>query len=129
VKLRVLHPIVALAWPCSLLLSFLLASPIPAQENLAFQKPAISSGANWGAFKPAALTDGDPFTFTHPLGSSGTLGFYYQVDLGGFFRLDRIVLHNRRDGCCPERLSKLRLEVYGDGGDVPAALHWSADLA
>ncbi|MCI0540220.1 MAG: CotH kinase family protein, partial [Verrucomicrobiales bacterium] len=106
----------------------MLSIRIIAQENLAFQKPAISSGANWGAFKPAALTDGDPYTFTHPLGAAGTLGFFYQVDLGRSFRFDRIVLHNRRDGCCPERLSKVRVEIYADGGDVPAGLNWSTNL-
>src|SRR5262245_13614352 len=104
VKLSVCHPSSASARSCSLLFCLSFAPLILAQENLAVNKPAISSGANWGAFKPAALTDGDLETFTQPLADSGTLGFFYQVDLGQFYRLDRIVLRNRNDGCCPERL-------------------------
>src|SRR4029434_4811899 len=121
-------PVSVFAWLFSLLLEWSFASAVLAQENLAFQKPVVSSGANWGTFKPAALTDGDPGTFTHPLAGSGTLGFYYQVDLSRFYRLDRIVLRNRNDGCCPERLSQVHIEVYADGGDVPGAWNWSANL-
>jgi hypothetical protein len=101
---------------------------VVAQENLALNKPVISSGPNWGSFKPAALSDGDPNSFTHPLADSGTLGFYYQIDLGRSYRFDRIVLRNRNDGCCPERLSKVRIEIYADGGDVPGPLTWNANV-
>ena len=68
----------------SLLPVVIFAARVVAQDNLALNKPASSSGANWGTFKPAALTDGVPNTFTHPLAGSGTLDFYYQVDLGRF---------------------------------------------
>src|SRR5687768_6825356 len=115
-------------WFCFLPLCWILPLSAGAQENLALGKPAISSGPNFGSFKPAALTDGDEQTFAHPLASSGTLGFYYEVDLGRSYRLDRIVLRNRNDGCCPERLTRVRVEIYGDGGDVPGSLNWWTDL-
>ncbi len=122
----------AVGW--SLLHFVALTPPLTARAqaelppNLAFGQPVISSGPNWGSFKPGSLTDGDPNTFTHPEAASGTRGFYYQVDLGRFFRLDRIVLRNRADGCCPERLSNFRVELYADSGGEPGALNWGADL-
>ena len=107
-------------------LSGLLGLPAVGQVNMALNQPAISSGANWGAFTPAALTDGDPSTFVHPADATGTAGFFYQVDLGGTFRIDRIALRNRADGCCPERLSNYRVEIYAAGDDDTGALVWSA---
>ncbi len=106
----------------------MLAMPASADENLALGKPAVSSGPNWGTFQPAAITDGDATTFTHPADAAGTLGFYYEVDLGRSYRLDRIVLRNRGDGCCTERLSDYRVEVYADSGGDTGALNWSADV-
>ncbi|MCC7374135.1 MAG: lamin tail domain-containing protein [Verrucomicrobiales bacterium] len=94
--------------------------------NLAFQRPVVSSGANWGSFKPGAITDGDGSTFTHPLAASGTQGFYYEVDLGASYHLDRVVIRNRGDGCCPERLSRYGVELRGDAGGEPGAVNWSA---
>src|SRR5881397_904053 len=80
------HPVCATVWLRLSLACLAFALRIVAQENLALNKPVISSGPNWGSFKPAALSDGDPNTFTHPLADSGTLGFYYQIDLGSFYR-------------------------------------------
>src|SRR5262249_38811482 len=85
--------------------------PAFAQDNLALHQPAISSGANWGSFTPASLTDGDTSTFVHPAAATGTFGFFYEVDLGHAYRLEKIVLNNRGDGCCPERLSNYRVEL------------------
>ncbi len=96
--------------------------------NLALNQPVTSSGANWGSFKPGALTDGDPSTFTHPLAELGTRGFQYQVDLGRVYRLERIVIRGRGDGCCPERLTGYRVELFADAGGDPGPLQWSAGL-
>lgn len=103
-----------------------LGLPAAAQVNLARNQPAISSGANWGGLTPAALTDGDPNTFVYPAEAAGTTGFFYQVDLGGTFRIDRILLRNRADGCCPERLSNYRVEIHAAGDDDTGGLVWSA---
>jgi hypothetical protein len=107
----------------------LIVGAASAQEigaNLAYQQPVFSSGANWGSFKPGAITDGDPGTFTHPLDGSGTRGFYYEVDLGKSYRLDRILVRNRSDGCCTERLSRYGVELRGETGGEPGILNWSA---
>ena len=111
-----------------LLMAYLELGPVRAQQNLALNRPVISSGANFGGVKPAALTDGTVNTYTAPAAASGTLGFYYQVDLGRRYRLDRILLRNRGDGCCPERLSHYKVEVYAEGGDLVGPLNWSATI-
>ncbi|PYK96037.1 MAG: hypothetical protein DME19_21020, partial [Verrucomicrobia bacterium] len=100
----------------------------PPQPNLALGKPVASSAATWGNLVPAALTDGDPNTFSHPLASSGTLDYYFEVDLGASYQLDRILLRNRADGCCPERLTNYRVEIYADNGGEAGVLDWSATL-
>src|SRR2546430_13273400 len=100
----------------------------PPQQDLALGKPVVSSGQTWGILVPASLTDGDPNTFAHPLASSGTLEYYFEVDLGGPYQLDRILLRNRADGCCPERLTNYRVEIYGDNGGDAGVLNWSATM-
>ncbi|MBN8247507.1 MAG: chitobiase/beta-hexosaminidase C-terminal domain-containing protein, partial [Verrucomicrobia bacterium] len=112
---------------CVLLLTALrmgAADPV----NLALNQPADASGPSWGAFSPALLTDGNPETFCHPLAAEDTEGFYYEVDLGGTFTLDHLRLHNRADGCCPERLSSYDVEVYGDREGEAGELNWSARI-
>ena len=98
------------------------------QPDLALGKPVASSGPTWGNLVPAALTDGDPNTFSHPLAASGTLDYYFEVDLGGFYQLDRILLRNRADGCCPERLTNYRVEIYADNGGDAGVLNWDATM-
>jgi len=111
---------------------FLFASNTLGQErpqlDLALGKPVLSSGPTWGNLVPASLTDGDPNTFAHPLASSGTLEYYFEVDLGGRYELNRILLRNRADGCCPERLTDYRVEIYADNGGDAGVLNWSATM-
>src|SRR6266511_1155780 len=75
--------------------------------NVALGSPVTASGPVWSGQLPEHLTDGDYQNQTHPLASSGTLGFYYEVDLEEEHAFSRIVLFNRT-GCCPERLSNYR---------------------
>ena len=72
-----------------------------------------------------AINDGSTTTISHPLTDSGTLGFHFQVDLGRNYRLDRIVVRNREDGCCTERLSRYAIEVYEDSGGDPGRRSWN----
>jgi hypothetical protein len=119
------------AWSLLFALSvglFLPQHRIGAQENLALGRPVESTGPNWGSFKPGALTDGDPATFTHPADDSGTEGFTYEVDLGATRRLERIVLRNRDDGCCPERLTRFRVEIWSDREGSPGQRRWMASV-
>ncbi|MBX3731158.1 MAG: lamin tail domain-containing protein [Verrucomicrobiae bacterium] len=99
-----------------------------AAVNLAAGQPVEASGPTWGTFALEFVADGNPDTFNHPRAASGTLGFYFQVDLGRTFALDHIVTRNRSDGCCPERLSNYQVEVYGDREGEPGELHWSTRI-
>src|SRR5580765_3038929 len=98
------------------------------QPDLALGKLVTSSGATWGNLVPAAITDGDPNTFSHPLAASGTLNYYFEVDLGGSYQLDRMLLRNRADGCCPERLTNYRIEIYADNAGDAGVLNWNATM-
>lgn len=111
-----------LALGAALLLTVL---PARAAENLAFKQPVTASAALWPNFPTSFLTDGDNSTFTHPATGVATLGFEFEVDLGREVQFDRIVLRNRGDGCCPERLSRYRVELYADNGGESGALNWS----
>ncbi len=86
-----------------------------ADVNIALGRPVSASAATWSGQVPENLTDGVLNNQTHPLASSGTLGFVYEIDLGREANFDRIILHNR-SGCCPERLSDYRVTVFADGG-------------
>ncbi len=97
-----------------------------AQEgNYALNRPVIASAPAVPGNPVGNLTDGDKRTFTHP--NSGGTGFYYLIDLGQIRNLERVVIWNRAD-CCPERLRRYRVSLLADGGNVPGAVNWSADL-
>ena len=117
------------AWALLMCVGLLLAQTGFAQTstNLARGKPVISSAATWGGLAVASLTDGDPNTFCHPLASSGNIGYYFQIDLGGSYLLEKILIRNRAD-CCPERLSNYGVEIYADNGGETGALNWSANV-
>jgi hypothetical protein len=116
-------------WVISLLL--LLRTAAGAAEanlatNLALGAEVTSSGPVWGGLRLEALTDGDAGTFVHPLDDSGTLGYYFEIDLGRTHNLERIIVRNRNDGCCPGRLSNYVVELYADAGGETGALNWRA---
>ncbi len=106
-----------------------LNSPSWAQEdvNLALGKEVFASAATWGGQIPEHLTDGILNNQSHPLASSGTIGFYYEVDLGQEYSLDRVILINRT-GCCPDRLSNYRVSIFEDNNGQTGAVNWSADI-
>lgn len=116
----------------TLLAAVLVLIPLPggsiAQDvNIALGRPASASGETWAGQVPENLTDGNLLDQSHPIASTGTLGFYFEIDLEGEHHFDRIVLHNRT-GCCPERLTNYRVSAFADGGGSPGALLWSADI-
>lgn len=96
--------------------------------NIALHRPVTSSAATWSGLVASSLTDGSPDTFAHPQASTGTLGYYFEVDLGKVYQLDKIVLRNRADGCCPDRLTRYGVEVYDNNGGFPGTLNWSSGI-
>ena len=97
------------------------------QTNIALGRPVSASGATWPNQFPEHLTDGNTGNQSHPQASSGTLGFYYEIDLGSEKSLGSIRLTNR-SGCCPERLTNYRVELRADAGGSAGAVNWSATI-
>ena len=97
-----------------------------ARPNLARDKPVFTSGPTWNGLPAVAINDENPATFSHPLDAQGTLDFYFEIDLGTSYQIEEIILRNRQDGCCPERLSNYRVEVYADNQGEAGLLNWSA---
>ncbi len=110
------------------LAALMAAAPLPAQEaNYCLNRPLIASSPVVPGFPLENLTDGNRTTYTLPNDGSGTLGFYYQIDLGQVRELDRVVLWQRKD-CCPERLRRYRVSLFGESGGTVGALNWTGTL-
>ncbi|MDA9831483.1 lamin tail domain-containing protein [Akkermansiaceae bacterium] len=111
-----------------LFLGLLLGSDhLLAQTNIALGRPVSASDATWSGQLPSNLTDGNLSNQSHPLAASGTLGFYYEIDLGTTRNLGSLDLVNR-SGCCPERLSNYRVEIRANNGGSAGEVNWSADI-
>ena len=122
------HPPAVKTLPCfSLLLLLLLsASALPQEINVAVRKPVFASAPLYPGFPAAYITDGNRSTFTHPDTSPAENNFYYQIDLGASYGFDRLAFFNRADGCCTERLSNYRVQLFADSGGSPGAENWTA---
>ncbi len=94
-------------------------------SNIALQRPVFASGA----VSPVAanVTDGDNSTYTAPT-AAGSIGFYYQIDLGQEYPLQAIDLYSRvNDGT--NKLSRVRMAVYSDNGSgAPGVERWGYEI-
>ena len=97
-------------------------------QNLALGRPITTSAATWSGLPATNAVDGNFGSLTHPLASSGTLGFYYQIDLGADVTPSHISVVNRGDGCCPERLTNYQVTLYADTAGAPGAVLWQATI-
>jgi len=88
--------------------------------NLALGKPATQSSEYLDApnFPAGNATNGNLGDFTHT--NSGDSTASLTVDLQDNFVLDQIVLFNRGDGCCQERLRDITVQILGENGSVLA---------
>ena len=112
-----------------LLTIILLVISMPAHaQNLALGRPITTSAATWSGLPATNAVDGNFGSLTHPLASSGTLGFYYQLDLGADVTPSHISVVNRGDGCCPERLTNYQVTLYADTAGAPGAVLWQATI-
>ncbi len=107
--------------------AILAPASLLAQTNIALGRPVSASAATYGGQVPENITDGNTGNQSHPLTPSGTLGFYYEIDLGATRNLGSVELVNR-SGCCPERLSNYRVELRADAGGSAGAVDWSAEI-
>jgi len=97
--------------------------------NYARGSAAYANQPLWvpGGWSIGMLVDGNRSTVFH--GNSGLApGFTYQVDLGLTVEISNIVIYPRQDGCCPERLSNIRLSIHEDDHGAPGLARWTADL-
>ncbi len=101
-----------------------LAAVSGAEPNLALGKPVFATGVTYPGYPASNLTDGTAETFAHPNLPSGTLGFYFEIDLGRTEELERIVITGRGDGCCVERLTRYQVEMRADNSGQAGGVNW-----
>ena len=98
--------------------------------NIARGRPVIASGVTLAGYPATNIIDGGyvgSTTMSHPSANSSSPGFYYQVDLGAVYALNRVVVWNRTD-CCNTRLTNYRVLLYADNAGTPGAVNWQADI-
>lgn len=78
--------------------------------NLAYGQPATQSSSYGGGVFPAAnAVNGSPFDFTHT--DAEATDNWLQVDLGGNYEVNSVLMLNRGDGCCGDRLRDITVSV------------------
>ena len=95
--------------------------------NYAKAQPASSNRALFAGFQITQLVNGDRRDVLHG-NTAIESGFAYDVNLGLDINVDRIDLYPRQDGCCPERLTNLRVLLLKDNSGQPGSEVWHADL-
>lgn len=93
--------------------------------NIALGCPVSSSYPLGPDQRPEHLTDGLSGTMVHPASPDPGPGFHLEVDLRRIVALDHLALRNRADGKAPERLSRLKIEVYTEAPSSGAAPAWT----
>lgn len=97
--------------------------------NYARGSSAFANQPLWipGGWNIGMLVDGNRSVVFHGHEAIAP-GFAYEVDLGLTVEISNIVIYPRQDGCCPERLSNIRVTVHEDDHGMPGAIRWTADL-
>ncbi len=97
-----------LAIVCSLFVS--IASSVTAQENIALTGTARQSSDFAPNFGAERAIDGNFGNFTAT--ATADTPAIWEVDLGAGAEIERIVVHNRGDGCCQSRLRDITVAIY-----------------
>lgn len=85
--------------------------------NIAAGKTASQSTEGFGGVASNGV-DGNNSTISHT--NTGDLNPWWQVDLGAFYAVDSVIMHNR-DDCCGDRLENIKVQLLaGDGVTVLA---------
>jgi hypothetical protein len=97
--------------------------------NYAKGQPAYTNQPLWGpgGWNINMLTDGNRLGVFH-LDVTPAAGAAYEVDLGADVNLEKISIHPRQDGCCPERFTNLRVSVHQDSNGAIGESVWSTDI-
>jgi hypothetical protein len=95
-------------------------------DNVAFNKPAVLYPSQLGNYAAAQCVDGGKAGTFGPVSScchSSSGGAankpYFMVDLGKEYRIRNIVLYNRVDSCCTDRLDYFQLYANNQSGVNP----------
>ncbi len=85
----------------------------------------LSQSSIWGGniFPASRAWDGSTTNFTHTADGQ-TSNQWWKVNLGEAMRLQQVQLFNRGDGCCPERLQDITVEVL----DAAGTAVWTSPL-
>jgi hypothetical protein len=97
--------------------------------NYARGQPASSNRPLWGPgnWNISAIVDGNLANTVHGDTNPG-VGFAYEIDLGTEVAVEQINIYPRQDGCCPERLSDLRVSLHANDAGLIGQQVWSADI-
>ena len=97
--------------------------------NYAKGEPAFTNRPLWtpGGWDISMIVDGNRANVVH--GDTAIApGFAYSIDLGTEIDVEKIDIYPRQDGCCPERLSNIRVSVHKDNNGQIGDQVWSTDL-
>jgi signal transduction histidine kinase len=97
-------------------------------SNIALGSPVRASHAIWSAFRPEFILDGLSSTYAHPRDPELGERFFFEIDLGRVVTLDHFTLRGRSDGHVPERLSKLKLDLFEEAPETNSTPTWQGTL-
>ncbi len=87
--------------------------------NLALKPDAMITQSSTHPAGPAERgADGDLENFSHTSGSGNDPNPFWEIDLGEVLSLDSVIIHNRGDGCCQDRLRDIVVDVFDDMGNL-----------
>jgi len=96
--------------------------------NVAPEATPAANAPLWGGRSIWQLNNGATWDTFHG-DTALPAGFAYFLDLGQPYSIHELRLYPRQDGCCPDRLSNLRVSVHQDDGAGAIGVEvWGADL-
>ena len=78
-------------------------------SNIANGQPTTQSSTYASGYEASRAVDGNPLNFSHT--AAEATPNWWQVDLGNVFEVNSVLLLNRGDTCCPERLRDITISV------------------
>lgn len=97
--------------------------------NYAKNQPAFSNRPLWapGGWNIGMIVDGSKAVAVHA-DTAPAAGMAYEVNLGTTVQVERIDIYPRQDGCCPDRLTNIRVSLHSDNNGAAGDETWHADL-
>ncbi len=100
-------------------------TPPPATYNAAQSIGVVAfQSSEYGGYPAGNAIDGNTANFTHTSGAPADANAWLEVALPNDVALASLVIYNRGDGCCPERLRNFTVDVL----DQADAVVWTSGL-